>query len=65
MKTIDQKIARDVLAEVREHDDNAAVVIIHLALMSAELNGYKAAVSDGEEDAPEWGNTNQSMERQD
>lgn len=49
MKTIDQKIAREVLAEVREHDDIAAVVIIHLALMSAELDGYKAAVSDAED----------------
>ena len=49
MKTISQKIAKEVLAEVLGHDDNSAVVTIHLALMKAELDGYKEGFKDATE----------------
>jgi len=48
-QVIDQKIARKILAEVRECNDNNAVVLIHLALMEAELSGYKEGFKDATE----------------
>lgn len=44
-----EKIAREILAEVRGEDDIVAVVIIRLALMRAELDGYKTAVNEAKD----------------